>query len=147
MFSLDIELVMEFIDRTQVLYLKVTSAEQLHALAESALDQRRLDEADRFLRRAEIVDPADPVAQFLRAVLFLKRREPGEAARVLEGLIAAGHREPAVHLALADLYQYDLREPSRAAPHLREYLRLRDDRAAAGRLEELTAPTAAPARE
>ncbi len=129
--------VIDFIDIKQVLYLKVISRVQLLRKAERALQERRIREAEEALRRAEAIRSNDPIGMYLRAILLAEAERFAEAAAVLQGLLTAGYREAPVYLALADIYQYRLRNPARAASYLEEALRRQRDPGLQMRLEEL----------
>jgi hypothetical protein len=128
-----------FLDRTQVLYLRVISYSRLLREAEEALDRQKLGEAEELLDRAEALDAEEPVGLYLRAVLFLKRGDSGRAAAQLEQILARGEPVPAVLLTLADLCQYRLGDPARAASFLREYLAVEDSPDIRARLQALEA--------
>jgi tetratricopeptide (TPR) repeat protein len=132
-----LEVPLSFVDRTQVLYLRVVSLGQLLREAEEALDRRKLQEADGLLRRAEALDPEDPVGLYLRAVYFLKLDDTEQAIGLLQKILARGQRAPAILLSLADIYQYHLQDAAQAASFLREYLRTEDDPDIRARLAEL----------
>jgi tetratricopeptide (TPR) repeat protein len=138
-----LEVPVSFTDRTQVLYLRVVSFNQLLRQAEEALDRGRLQQADGLLRRAEALKAEDPVGLYLRAVYHLKLEEVDQALGLLQRILARGQRLPAVLLSLADIYQYRLEDPAQAASCLREYLRTEEDpdiRARLARLEGQPAP-------
>jgi tetratricopeptide (TPR) repeat protein len=138
-----LEVPLSFVDRTQVLYLRVFSFGQLLRGAEEPLDRGKLQEADGLLRRAEALNAEDPVGLYLRAVYFLRLEDTEQAVSLLQKILAHGQRLPAVLLTLADIYQYRLEDPAQAAGFLREYLRTEDDpdiRARLAELERRTAP-------
>jgi tetratricopeptide (TPR) repeat protein len=132
-----LETQVSFVDRTQVLYLRVVSFNQLLRQAEEALDRRKLQEADGLLRRAEALNSEDPVELYLRAVYFLRLEDTEQAIGLLQKILARGKRLPAVLLSLADIYQYRLKDDAQAASFLREYLRTEDDPDIRVRLAEL----------
>ena len=132
-----LEVALSFVDRTQVLYLRVVSHGQLLRQAEEALGRGRFQEADGLLRRAEALDPEDPVGLYLRAVYFLRLEDIQQAIGLLQKILARGQRLPAVLLSLADIYQYRLQDAAQAANYLREYLRAEDDPDIRARLAEL----------
>ena len=117
-----LETSIDYLDRTQVLYLKVTSHGQLLRMAEEALGRRRLQEADGYLRRAEALDADDPVGFYLRAMYQVRAGDIEGAVQTLGRILASGLEEPAVYLSLADIYQYRVGDRDRAAGYLREYL-------------------------
>lgn len=117
----------EYFSPTQVLYVKMTSRDQLLSQAETAIAERRWQEASDLVDRADRVDPENPATLFLRAVVLFRRGQPEEARAILESLLARDYKEPSIHLFLADILQYRLSDPAGAASHLREFLRLRYD--------------------
>ncbi len=132
-----LEVPLSFVDRTQVLYLRVVSFNQLLRQAEEALDRRKLQEADGLLRRAEALSAEDPIGLYLRAVYFLRLEDIEQAIGLLQKILARGQRLPAVLLSLADIYQYRLQDAAQAADYLRQYLRAEDDPDIRARLAEL----------
>jgi tetratricopeptide (TPR) repeat protein len=132
-----LEVPLSFVDRTQILYLRVVSFGQLLREAEEALDRRKLQEADGLLRRAEALDSEDQVGLYLRAVYFLKLNDTEQAIGLLQKILAQGRRLPVVLLSLADIYQYRLKDPAQAVSLLQEYLRTEDDPDIRARLAEL----------
>lgn len=128
-----------FLERTQVLYLRVISYNQLLREAEEALQRQKLGEAEGLLRRAEALEGEETVGRYLRAVLCLKRGDTKQAVGLLERILESGERAPAVLLTLADICQHRLEDPARAAAYLREYLSLEDSPDVRARLRELEA--------
>jgi hypothetical protein len=72
---------------------------------------------------------------------LLRRQYRGSYADALAGLLKQFlelyGRPPELLLLMADVYQYEKRQPARAIPFLREYLRVRDDPAVGVRLRRL----------
>jgi len=134
-----LEVPISFLDRTQVLYLSVVSLGQLLSEAEEALDRQKLGEADGLLRRAEALDPEDPVGLYLRAVYFSREGQPEQAVPLLERILVKDPRQPAVLLTLADLYQYRIKDAPKAVALLREYLTLDNNPEIRSRLAALEA--------
>lgn len=129
----------DFLDRTQVLYLKLWSLADLIERAASELEESRHAAAAVTIDRALAVAPADPAARFLAAAVVHQTDGPAAAAAALATLAADHPNLPHVYLFLADLYQHELDEPALAAQHLEMYLALRYDRAVEQRLESLRA--------
>lgn len=127
----------EFLDRSQILYLRVASHAQLVREAEEALARHEMGEADALLARAEAVDPEDPVGRFLRAQYLTRAGDADGAVRLLDRILASGLREPAVYLSLADIYEYRIGDRERAAGYLRDYLALVNSPDVRARLEGL----------
>lgn len=132
-----LEVAFEFSDKSQVLYLKVTSLEQLLSRLEDALAQRKLAEAGSLVTRAEAVNASHTDVRYLKAVYLLKSGEAAAAAAMLEQLLVDGERVPALYLTLADIHQYSLGDKEKARTALTAYLRLQEDSQARARLEAL----------
>ncbi|MBN2323959.1 MAG: carboxypeptidase-like regulatory domain-containing protein [Spirochaetes bacterium] len=133
------EFTFEFLSRSQVVYLRVYSFDQLLDEAEAAIAERSWAEAEDLIERAKAVRRDDPVGLFLEAVLFNEQKQYHEAKERLERIIDLGYREPYVYLALADIHQYGLDDRESAAACLEEYLALKDDDDVRNRLEGLRA--------
>jgi len=133
--SLDVPF--EFLNRGQVLYLRMVSFEQLLVEAEQALDAGGWQEAGSLIRRAAAVCPGEPITEFLRAVLLFKTRQYADAKTVVGRLVAEGQVEPCLLLFLADLSEYHLNEPEEAARALEAYLQREGDPDVEKRLNRL----------
>ncbi|RPJ06949.1 MAG: hypothetical protein EHM28_08880 [Spirochaetaceae bacterium] len=127
----------EFLSRTQVLYVKMFSQSQLLELAETALDGRKLGEADEFLKRAEAIDKEVPVLLYLKSVLELKRDNYDDALSLLKQLVQMGYTFPPVFLSMADIYEYKLKDIPNAISALKNYLNLVENPAVRERLSHL----------
>jgi tetratricopeptide (TPR) repeat protein len=133
------EFTFEFLSRSQVVYLRVYSFDQLLDEAEDAIAERSWAEAADLIERANAVKPDDPVGLYLEAVLFNEQKQYHEAKGRLERILSLGYNELYVYLALADIHQYGLDDQEAAAGYLEEYLALKDDDNIRDRLEELRA--------
>ncbi len=122
-----VETEIDYSDATQVVYVKMISADQLLGRAERALEEKNWREAEDLLRRNEAVRGGNPAAGYLRAVLDFRRGDYRAAAEKLEGLLAGGAKDPFVYLFLADLYQYRLDDAAHAAARLADFLAFRYD--------------------
>ena len=127
----------EFLNRSQVLYIRVFSLAQLLSEAERAIAERSWEEAERFIERAERIEKDDPVGLYLKAVLFRERGRFDDAVSALGRIIDLGFKEPYVYLALADIFQYDLNDMQKAAEALEKYLDMKEDSDIRDRLEDL----------
>ncbi len=128
-----------FLNRTDVLFLRMVSFGQLLAKAEKALEERKWDDAEAFLARAGKLDASDSVLQFLRAVKAYRTERYGDAIDLLNGMLARGVKEPSIYLFLADIYQNNLEEPRKAIGNLEAYLSKRGDSEVEKRLTALKA--------
>jgi hypothetical protein len=86
-----------------VLYFKMFNTSQLITLAENALDQNDLINAERYLNRALFVEPDRPDILFLNSIQFYLRHDYDEARTILEHLINTGYRDNSVTLLLERL--------------------------------------------
>jgi hypothetical protein len=127
----------QFLNRDQILYMRMISLGQLLAQAEEALERRRLEETASLLSRAQKIDAGDPLGQYITALYLLEKGSPAQAAEILESLVRRGYREAILYLSLADIFQYRLHNSSQAAASLRAYLELQNDPDVRARLEEL----------
>jgi hypothetical protein len=118
---------LEYTDPTQIIYVKLSSADQLLVKAELAVETRRWDEAEQLIDRVLAVNPKTAPASYLKAVVKYRTGNNEAARGILESLIASDYREPSIRLFLADIYQYKLNDPAAAKSQLSEYLKLRTD--------------------
>lgn len=132
-----VELEIDFLTRSHVLYVRMVSFDFLLAEAETALSRGRFLEAERMLDRAARLDPANPRADYVRALLAYRRGNGAPAERVLVRLIESGHKLPYVNLLLADVREFLLDDREGAANSLRRYLHDREDPEAEARLKTL----------
>lgn len=134
-----VQLSFNFVNQTQVLYVKLISFDQLLAQAQDALGQKKWRDAEALLKRAAAIHDTNTVLVFLRAILDYQQGNAASAASRLETLISGGTTIPYVYLFLADLYQYSLDKPQSAEKVLADYLKLNDDPDMRERLDALTA--------
>jgi hypothetical protein len=132
-----VETEIDYSDATQVVYVKMISADQLLGRAERAIEGKNWGEAEGLLRRNEAVRGGNSAAGYLRAVLAFRRGDYRAAAEKLEGLLAGGSKDPFVYLFLADLCQYRLDDAARAAAFLADFLAFRYDPDVERRLREI----------
>ena len=127
----------EFNSRTQVVYAKIVSLEQLVRRIEASITEGKWRAAEDNLARAKAIEELDPIVRYLEAVLLLENGKAAEAAAILIAIIEAGRADPVVYLSLADIYQLSLDDPSMAVRYLAGYLRLRSDSEVQQRYEDL----------
>ena len=123
----DLNTKLDFVNRNQVLYLRVTSFDQLLAQTEQALSTRSFGEAESLFTRAEAIIEDDPVALFLKAIYYRLMREPQKAIDALTKAIRDGTNEPPAYLLLADIYEHDFTDTAQAISYLEQYLKLQGD--------------------
>jgi len=83
-------------DPLQVLYFKIINASQLIVMAETALETRDYSNAEKYIDRVLVMEPARPDTLFLKSVTYYLQGKNEEAITVLESLIRQGTAEPAV---------------------------------------------------
>lgn len=133
-----LEVELEFLSRTQVLYLRMTSLEHLLTSAEDALEARRYAEARKLLSRAAKLEAGNPMMRYLRAILAYRTEDYEGAERILSQMLDEDLRRPYVYLLLADVQQYGLNDSDAAAASLREFLERRDSEEIRARLSKLS---------
>ena len=116
-----------FLNRTDVLFLRMVSFGQLLAKAEKALEERKWDEAELSLARAEKLDAGDSVLRFLRAVKAYRTEKYEDAVDLLNGILKKGINEPSIYLFLADIYQKNLGDQQKAIDSLEAFLARKAD--------------------
>jgi tetratricopeptide (TPR) repeat protein len=129
----------QFLNKTDVLYLKAVSFAELLLKAERALEDRKWDEADAYLSRAEKLNPGDTVFLYLRAVEAYKTEKFEDAVKYLNTILDKGAKDPYVFLFLADIYEKNLNDTQKAIENLEAYLSERADSDTEKRLEALKA--------
>ncbi|MGA2478384.1 MAG: tetratricopeptide repeat protein [Spirochaetia bacterium] len=133
----DLSVKIVFLNRTDVLFLRMTSFGQLLAKAEKALEEKKWNEAEALLARAEKLDAGDSVLRFLLAVRAYKTERYSEAVDILNSILAKGVKEPSLYLFLADIYQKDLGDQAKAIANLEAYLTRKANSDVEKRLAEL----------
>ncbi len=128
---------LQFLNRSQVLYLKMSSLEQILEAVEEAIEAAEWSKAKETLRRAEKLNPRNLVYRYLTAILAFKTGGLETSARILKDLLKDGYREPFVFLFLADLYEYHLGDTEEAKRYLQEYLKGKGDPEAENRIKML----------
>jgi tetratricopeptide (TPR) repeat protein len=114
-----------FLDRKQILYLKVISLKQILAKIEENLAQKRMKEVEEYIVRANAIDEKNPVLMYITALFHSQNERNEEAVAQLEKLLELGYKEPVTYLTLADLYEYRLRNYEKAVLSLKTYIKLR----------------------
>ncbi|CAD7837555.1 hypothetical protein S1OALGB6SA_870 [Olavius algarvensis spirochete endosymbiont] len=113
---------LNFSDRRQILYIRLTSNESLLDWAEEALDELRWEEAEDFIMRSLAVEPEGTRAITLLGALYYRTEEFEDSLKQWQLLIEKGHRSPYLYLLIANTYEYGLESPEEARPWLERYL-------------------------
>jgi tetratricopeptide (TPR) repeat protein len=135
----ELALSFQFLNKTDVLYIKVVSFAQLLSQAERALEERKWNDADAFLARAEKLNPVDAYFLYLRAVEAYKTEKFTDAVKYLNTIIEKGAKEPYVYIFLADVYEKNIGDKQKAIENLEIYLSKQADSEAEKRLAALKA--------
>ncbi len=138
----DIELSFNYDNPDQIVYLKARSASELVDEAEKEALGGNWNAARLLLDRRDRIAAPDPASSYLRAVIYYRQGMPAEAAALLRQLAAAGLYGAPVHLFLADILEYELKNPDGAIAELEAYLREKNDPEAQKRLAALKASQA-----
>lgn len=117
-----------FLNRTQVLYLRMISFHQLLVEIENAIEKREWDEVESLNKRAEEIKKDDPVQLYMKAVYLNEKGHPEDAVRILLDIIRDGFNEPVINLTLGDIYQYKLNNTPEALKYIEKYLEFENDR-------------------
>lgn len=80
-------------DQDQVIYLRIPSFLQLISLTDKALEENRLGEAERFLKRASAMNRDDIDVMIYEAVLAYRYCNIEQAIRKVEQIKVSGYRE------------------------------------------------------
>jgi tetratricopeptide (TPR) repeat protein len=127
----------EFLNKGQILYLRMISFNQLLREIEKAIENEKWAEGESLIERAENIKRNDPVEMYLKAIFLKKKGDIEGALNTLLEILNLGYKEPYVYLALGDIYQYVLKSPVEAVEFIEKYLTLRGDREVQKRLDEL----------
>ncbi len=133
----DVSFSFNFSNRTQVLYLKLFSLDQLLELAQKELENKKLGKAEGYLKRAAKIDATNAVLLYLKAVIALKRDQIDLAVQELNTILKQGVIEPVVFLTLADIYQYYRKDYAMAIHYLKQYVHQQENVEVLKRLKKL----------
>lgn len=133
----DSQTAFDFLTKSQISYSRLVSQESLFAATERAIEERKWEDAMKFLSRADQIERKEPLSSYLYALIEYRRKDYEKAARILEAIADRDYREPYVFLFLADVYEKHLNDPEGAIRNLKAYLALREDGDLRSRLERL----------
>ncbi|MBN2443108.1 MAG: tetratricopeptide repeat protein [Spirochaetales bacterium] len=116
-----LEFKFDFINKNQVLWLKMISLDQMIRQIEVYMDDKDYFEATKLIERAQKIDPDNSILFYLSAVFYIQNKRFEEASGELTKIIDKGEEDPIVYLTLADLYQNHLGDPAKALDYLLKY--------------------------
>src|SRR5208337_2321359 len=114
----ELSLKVTILNRTDVLFLRMISFNQLLAKAEKSIEDRKWDLARELLERAGKLDSGDSVLLYLQAVRTYETADYLDAVEYLNAILDKGIVEPSVYLFLADIYEKKLNEQAKAVENL-----------------------------
>lgn len=123
--------------RLEVLYLKIMSQRQILNSAEVSLSERHFGLVEKYLLRSEKINNDAPYHLYMKSVFYYEKDMFTEAIEPLKRIEELRYKFPYVHLMLADIYQYKLKDRRSAGLQLERYLKLMDDSDIKIRREEL----------
>lgn len=132
-----ISITFTYTNPSQILYIQMTSANQLINLAESDITARKWESANNFLERSKKIGGDISAIMYLEAVIYSELNEPQKAESILIELITQGNEDPFIILFLADLYQYKLEDCQKALAQLHSFQSKRYDPTIESRINEL----------
>ena len=100
-----ISLSFDYLNESQVIYIKTTSFQQLLNFAEQEIKKNNYSKAQEYLLRADSVCNNNYSCKYLSAINFYHKKDYDSAITILNELLAI-KKESYVYLLLADCYQY-----------------------------------------
>lgn len=122
---------------SSVMYIRMYSINQLLSLAEDSIKKMDYDTAKQYLDRAETINSNKASISFLRAVIQYRLKKYGDAEQTLLTLLEEGYTEQSVYLFLADLYENELTDITKAEEALKQALSINYDPNIESRLNQL----------
>jgi len=132
-----VNLDLQFSQRTDVLYVKIFSIEQLIELSMSAYRIDDVETGRQFADRAFYADSTSKDTQFLKIVSSMKNHDWATAKLVARRLRLSGCSDPFIFLAEADIAEYGDLDEVRALEKINQYLQYVDDPLVKKRQERL----------
>lgn len=129
--------VISYASRTEVLYLKMYSRQQILALAADALERGRYGETETFLARSASIEEDDPEHLYLEAIYRYRIGDYETSLISLQSILDRGFDFPWVHLLMGDIYQYELADGDKALEALKKFSRQVEDSEVIERIKEL----------
>lgn len=127
----------DFLNKTQVLYLKIPSVKQLIDIMDSAIESMEWSLAEETIKRIETVDENDAIFIYFKTVFLYRTKCYEEAVKSLLELDQLGYKEAYIYIFLADIYQYNLNNNKAAKENLEKYLKLKNGPEAEKRLNAI----------
>jgi tetratricopeptide (TPR) repeat protein len=126
-----------FLNRNQILWIRMLSIHQLEKKIETAFDEKKWDEVESLVDRALAIDKNDPIIMYLQAMYFNENGWFEQATDVLVKIAENGYPDATVFITIADICEYKLQNKELAIQYLQKYLDIKTDEAAFKRLDNL----------
>lgn len=115
------DITFDYLNESQVIYVKITSFQQLLNYAEKEIKRKNYSKAEEYLSRANTIYENNYSFLYLKAINHYSKSEFEPAITILENLLE-NKKEPYVYLLLADCYQYGLNDLETAKKYLKLFL-------------------------
>lgn len=90
---------------SQVIYLRMYSAGELIKLSEDMVEQKKYEDAETYLVRAELAGGSYLSVNYLRAVIRVLKADYDNALKITNDILAAGYVNSYIYILLADIYK------------------------------------------
>lgn len=90
---------------SQVIYLRMYSSGELIKLAEDMVEQKKYEDAETYLVRAELAGGSYLRVNYLRAVIRVLKGDYDNALKITNDILAEGYVDSYIYLLLADIYK------------------------------------------
>lgn len=112
---------------SQVIYLRMYSSAELINLAETLVDQKKYNDAETYLIRAEQAGGSYLSVNYLRAVIYVLKSDYDTALKYANDIIAAGYVDSYIYILLADIYKNGYSDIENEQIYLKKALNLSYD--------------------
>ena len=112
---------------SQVIYLRMYSSAELINLAESLVEQKKYDDAETYLIRAEQAGGSYLSVNYLRSVINVLKADFDTALKYANDILAAGYVDSYIYILLADIYKNGYSDIENEQLYLKKALNLSYD--------------------
>ncbi len=112
---------------SQVIYLRMYSSRELINLAESMVEQKKYNDAETYLIRAEQAGGSYLSVNYLRAVICVLKSDYDTALKYANDILAAGYVDLYIYILLADIYKNGYSDIENEQLYLKKALNLSYD--------------------
>ena len=90
---------------SQVIYLRMYSSAELINLAETLVEQKKYEDAETYLIRAEQAGGSYLSVNYLRAVIYVLKSDYDTALKYANDILSAGYVDSYIYILIADIYK------------------------------------------